>query len=71
MMPIQSFSSFQRMTQFCRTQIPSHIWTELEPIKNDDEAVKSYGVDLCVNMCKILMEAGIGGKLIYYFLNSV
>ena len=62
MMPIQSFSSFQRMTQFCRTQVPEKIWQDLGPIKDDDEAVKGYGVDLCVSMCKVLGEAGIAGE---------
>ena len=62
MMPIQSFSSFERMTQFCRTQVPDKIWTDLAPMKDDDEAVKSYGVDLCVSMCNVLGDAGIAGK---------
>jgi methylenetetrahydrofolate reductase (NADPH) len=68
MMPIQSFSSFQRMTQFCRTKVPDHVWQDLSPIKNDDEAVKSYGVQLCVDMCKVLSLAGIAG-FHFYTLN--
>lgn len=68
MMPIQSFSSFQKMTSFCRVSVPSRIWRELEPIKEDDEAVKAYGVKLCVQMCKYLNERGVPG-FHFYTLN--
>lgn len=58
-MPLQSHSSFQKMTTFCRTRVPEKIWADLEPIKNDDEAVKTYGVKLCVEMCNALLKHGI------------
>ena len=64
MMPIQNFSSFQKMTQYCRTKVPSQIWDDLLPIKEDDEAVKAYGIKLCTEMCNALKENGI---LIYHF----
>eukprot|EP01035_Chromulina_nebulosa_P036670 gene36670-49423_t len=54
MMPIQSYSSFQKMTRFCKTRVPPNIWNDLAAIKDDDEEVKSYGVQLCVNMCRTL-----------------
>lgn len=57
MMPIQSYSSFQKMTRFCKTRVPPNIWNDLAAIKDDDEEVKSYGVQLCVNMCRTLSNA--------------
>lgn len=68
MMPIQSFSSFQRMTSFCRTLVPDKVWQDLEPIREDDEAVKEYGVQLCAQMCRTLTEAGVPG-FHFYTLN--
>jgi methylenetetrahydrofolate reductase (NADPH) len=68
MMPIQSYSSFERMTQHCRTTVPPYIWENLLPIRDDDEAVKAYGVEVCVNMCNVLSEAGIPG-FHFYTLN--
>eukprot|EP01035_Chromulina_nebulosa_P020373 gene20373-26441_t len=41
-MPIQSYSSFQKMTTFCKTKVPSYIWNDINPIKSDDEAIKAY-----------------------------
>ena len=68
MMPIQSYSSFQRMTQFCRTKVPPKVWEDLSTIRDDDEAVKAYGVELCCSMCKILSQAGVPG-FHFYTLN--
>jgi len=68
MMPIQSFSSFEKMTKFCRTRVPQRVWAELEPIREDDEAVKAYGVKLCVEMCQTLSAAGVPG-FHFYTLN--
>lgn len=68
MMPIQSFSSFQKMTSFCKTRVPDKIWRDLAPIRDDDEQVKAYGVRLCVEMCNQLGAAGVIG-FHFYTLN--
>lgn len=68
MMPLQSYSSFYRMTKFCKTKVPNQIWVDLEPIRDDDEQVKMYGVKLCTEMCKTLQEQGIKG-FHFYTLN--
>ena len=49
-MPIHTYASFQKMTKFCRTSVPDEVWSELAPIREDDEAVKQYGIRLCVSM---------------------
>lgn len=68
MMPIQSYSSFQKMTTFCKTKVPEQIWKDLQPIKDNDEEVKMYGVQLCVKMCQELGRAGVKG-FHFYTLN--
>jgi methylenetetrahydrofolate reductase (NADPH) len=67
-MPIHGYSGFVRMTTLCKTYVPQEIKDRLEPIKNDDEAVKEYGVELAIQMCKTLLEAGTPG-LHFYTLN--
>jgi methylenetetrahydrofolate reductase (NADPH) len=42
---------------FC-LQVPKHIVDALEPIKENDEAVKAYGIHLGTEMCKTLIAAG-------------
>ncbi|KAG0226223.1 hypothetical protein BGW42_003817 [Actinomortierella wolfii] len=67
-MPIQSYGGFNRMTSLCKTFVPKHIRDALEPIKEDDQAVKDYGVRLAVDMCREMYEAGIRG-FHFYTLN--
>lgn len=67
-MPIQNYSGFLRMTSFCNTFVPEAITTALAPIKDNDEAVKDYGVQLGIEMCQQLMDAGAPG-LHFYTLN--
>lgn len=68
MMPIQSYSSFSRMTRYSGARVPDSVWDELNPIRDDDAAVKAYGVRLCSEMCKTLIEAGVPG-FHFYTLN--
>ncbi|KAK7057395.1 methylenetetrahydrofolate reductase [Favolaschia claudopus] len=57
-MPIQTYSSFLRLTKLCGTRVPDFIMQALEPIRNDDQLVKDYGVQLAVNMIKRLTTEG-------------
>lgn len=69
MMPIQTYAGFKRMTTLCKTFVPEEINKALEPLKNDDAAVKEYGVTLCVEMCQKLLACGQVPGLHFYTLN--
>ncbi|MED6221279.1 Methylenetetrahydrofolate reductase 1 [Stylosanthes scabra] len=58
-MPINNYKGFLRMTGFCKTKIPAEIFAALEPIKDNEEAVKSYGIHLGTEMCKKILAHGI------------
>ncbi|XP_078435618.1 putative methylenetetrahydrofolate reductase (NADH) [Wolffia australiana] len=58
-MPINNYKGFLRMTGFCKTKIPSEIMAALEPIKENEEAVKAYGIHLGTEMCKKILAHGI------------
>ncbi|XP_010277866.1 PREDICTED: probable methylenetetrahydrofolate reductase [Nelumbo nucifera] len=64
-MPINNYKGFLRMTGFCKTKIPSEITAALEPIKDNDEAVRSYGVHLGTEMCKKIIANGINTLHLY------
>ncbi|KAI8825041.1 methylenetetrahydrofolate reductase-domain-containing protein [Fimicolochytrium jonesii] len=68
LMPIQNYGGFHRMTSMCKTFVPQFILDDLEPIKEDDKAVKDYGVKLAVDMCNKMKEEGIRG-FHFYTLN--
>ena len=50
------------------TRIPHHILDILEPIKDDDAAVREMGTDLIVDMCRKILENGIL-QLHFYTMN--
>ena len=55
-MPIQTYNGFKKMTGFCKTQVPQEITDTLEKIKDDDVAVKAYGIELGARMCQTLLD---------------
>lgn len=67
-MPIHTYAGFDRMTKLCKTFVPQYILDALEPIKNDDAAVKEHAVKLCVQTCQNLIDAGVPG-IHFYTLN--
>ncbi|KAG4126125.1 hypothetical protein ERO13_D10G138300v2 [Gossypium hirsutum] len=58
-MPINNYKGFLRMTGFCKTKIPAEITAALEAIKDNEEAVKAYGVHLGTEMCRKILAHGI------------
>lgn len=53
-----TYGGFKRMTTFCKTDVPPAISDALEAVKDNDEAVKAYGIQLGAEMCRQLLDAG-------------
>ena len=47
--------------KFCKSRVPQKMLDDLAPIKDDEEAVKSYGLAFGVEMCRRLLELGAPG----------
>merc|ERR1719161_3395893 len=67
-MPIQSHAGFNKMTSLCKTKVPEKIPVKLDAVKDDDEQVKTAGVEIAIEQCKELIAAGTPG-LHFYTLN--
>ena len=72
-MPIQSYSSFVRMTEYCGIAVPKAVMDLLEPVKHDDEAIKEIGCDIAKSMCETMLttpleDGGVDG-VHFYTLN--
>jgi len=65
LLPIQTYDKFINMVRMNGTSVPEYILQDLEPIKEDDQAVKEYGIKLLTEMAKKLIENGIPGIHIY------
>lgn len=65
--PIQNYNGLKRVISFSNNHVPQKIWDDLEPIKDDDAAVKEYGINLTIEFIRKFREAGINGFHIYTF----
>lgn len=68
-MCIMKYGGFVRMTGMCKSRVPEKVWAELEPIKSDAAAVKAYGIDFGVQLCRDLLASGLVPGLHFYTLN--
>lgn len=58
-MPIQTYAAFIRRSNWTKVRIPPDWLEALEPIKNDDAAVRNIGKSLIADMCRRLFAIGI------------
>ena len=58
-MPIQTHAAFLRRANWSNAHIPQAWMDALEPVKNDDMAVREVGKDLVAEMCRKILAAGI------------
>jgi methylenetetrahydrofolate reductase (NADPH) len=68
-LPIQNYNGFERMTKFCKTHVPDEVLKALQPIKDDDAAVKEFGVRLGIDMCRRILQSGLVPGIHFYTLN--
>ncbi|KAA8493866.1 Methylenetetrahydrofolate reductase 1 [Porphyridium purpureum] len=68
-LPIQNYGGFKRMTGFCKTMIPPAVEARMEELKDDEAAVKEYGITLGVEMCKRMIASKLVLGLHFYTLN--
>ena len=69
-MPIHTYAAFLRRATWTKCRIPPE-WTEaLEPVKNDDAAVREVGKVLVAEMCRRMLDAGILHLHLYVSLEA-
>ncbi|EGO59058.1 methylenetetrahydrofolate reductase 1 [Neurospora tetrasperma FGSC 2508] len=67
-MPIATYASFIRRANHMNCKIPEEWMAKLEPVKNDDVAVREIGKTLVAEMCRKIVDAGIR-HLHFYTMN--
>lgn len=68
LMCINAYPGFKKMAWFCKTRVPPALRERMELLKEDDAAVKAFGIEFGVNVCKRLLEGGADG-IHFYTLN--
>jgi methylenetetrahydrofolate reductase (NADPH) len=67
-MPITNFEGLVRFSENCGADIPRWLRKHLEALKDDDAALKRFGIDVVTRLCQRLLDGGAPG-LHFYTLN--
>ncbi|CAG0897498.1 unnamed protein product [Darwinula stevensoni] len=68
-MPIQSYDSLRHIVNLSRLEVPKDMMEVIQPLKDNDEAIRNYGVDLAVSMIQRLFESDMAPGIHFYTLN--
>jgi methylenetetrahydrofolate reductase (NADPH) len=69
LMPIQSYESLKQIVKLSKLQIPQCIIDSIIPIKDNDEAIRNFGIDLAVKTCQKILASDTTLGLHFYTLN--
>ncbi|MFW6094703.1 MAG: methylenetetrahydrofolate reductase [NAD(P)H] [Pseudomonadota bacterium] len=67
-MPITNYEGILRFSENCGADVPRWIRKHLEALKDDEEGLKEFGIDVVTRLCEDLLRAGAPG-LHFYTLN--
>ena len=65
--PIQTWNGFMRATSLAKTVIPQTWKDVLEPHQNDDEKVRELGTKLVADMCRQILDSGLGIRGLHFY----
>lgn len=69
-MPITNFSQLARFSDACGAEIPRWIRTQLQSYGDDIEAIRQFGHEVVLNLCKRLVTEGVTGFHFYTMNNA-
>uniref|UniRef100_A0A8C6KZA0 Methylenetetrahydrofolate reductase (NADPH) n=1 Tax=Nothobranchius furzeri TaxID=105023 RepID=A0A8C6KZA0_NOTFU len=67
--PIQGYQSLRQLVKLSKLEVPEEITRVIEPIKDNDAAIRNYGIHQAVEMCRVLLDSGKVPGLHFYTLN--
>ncbi|KAK1786994.1 hypothetical protein P4O66_017367 [Electrophorus voltai] len=67
--PLQGYHSLRQLVKLSKLEVPEEITRVIEPIKDNDAAIRNFGVQHAVEICKVLLASGEVPGLHFYTLN--
>lgn len=67
-MPITNYKQLARFSAACGAEIPRWIITRLQAYGDDLESIRAFGLEVCLQLCEQLLDAGAPG-LHFYTMN--
>jgi len=68
-LPIQGYASLRHICKLGKMDVPEFIQKDILPIKDNDEAIRKYGIDFAVKQCREILDSGVVQGLHFYTLN--
>lgn len=65
----QGYQSLRQLVKLSKLEVPEEITKVIEPIKDNDAAIRNYGIHQAVEMCRVLLDSGKVPGLHFYTLN--
>lgn len=65
----QGYESLRHIAKLGGLNVPQSILNVVEPIKDNDEAVRAFGIDFATQMCRDILDSGVALGLHFYTLN--
>ncbi|MBX2849903.1 MAG: methylenetetrahydrofolate reductase [NAD(P)H] [Acidiferrobacterales bacterium] len=69
-MPISNYATLVRFSDACGAELPRWIRARLEEYQDDEESLRSFGLDVVTHLCLDLLENKVDG-LHFYALNKI
>jgi methylenetetrahydrofolate reductase (NADPH) len=66
-MCIHAYPGLAKMSFFCKTRIPLEIQRKLHEIRDNDEAVKEFGMEFTTKICQTLLANNDDGVQVLHF----
>lgn len=67
--PPQGYQSLRQLVKLSKLEVPEEITRVIEPIKDNDAAIRNYGIHQAVEMCRKLLDSGQVPGFHLYTLN--
>lgn len=68
-LPVVSYSQLSKMTSLCKVTIPKNFMNKIEKHRDDNDYIKSCGIEFAINQCSELIENDVAG-IHFYTLNK-
>lgn len=70
-MPIQSYDSLRHIVKLSKLDVPEDIMNVVAPLKDNDEAIRNYGIHQMCTLIKELFAADMAPGIHFYTLNRL
>ena len=65
----QGYHSLRQLVKLSKLEVPQQIKDVIEPIKDNDAAIRNYGIEQALSLCQELLASGLVPGLHFYTLN--